>query len=64
MFVIQVSYASVWDMSPSTGHQDQTENALKFKQSLNYDTYYFLLVVKTKKEARNNSIYAEQLEHK
>lgn len=62
MFVIQVSYASIWDMSPSTGHQDQTENALKCKQSLNYDTYYFLLVVKTKR--RNNSIYAEQLEHK
>lgn len=32
-------------------------------QSLNYDTYYFLLVVKTKRN-KNNSTDTEQLEHK
>lgn len=48
-FVIKASSTPGQGMSPCTGHQNQTEKAWQCKLSLNYDTYYFLLVVKTKR---------------
>jgi hypothetical protein len=50
VFVTKASSAAlIWTLSPSTVHKDQTENALKCKQYLNYYTYYFLLVAKRKR---------------
>lgn len=52
-------------MSPSTDHQQQTENTLKCKQSLNYYTYYFLSIVNIEeRNAMYNSICVEQIEYK
>ena len=54
MFVIKASSTRGEGLSPSTGHRDQTEKAWQCKQSLNYDTYYFLLVVKTKNKKKQS----------